>query len=117
MNDSKQLLLLQGTEIEDKNETHITMVTGLREGNSKGHGSTEQNRWNNGTRNQQINRSRNQFSNSDRSQQRNDQEFPCAFCKLIGETIHYSNMGTYRYKTSTWAHLANHHTQISAYSG
>ena len=53
VNDSMQILLHQGTEIEGKNETHITMITGLIEGNSNRHGSTEQNKWSNGNRNQQ----------------------------------------------------------------
>ena len=80
VNNSRQILLVQGTEIKDKNETHITLVTGLKEESSKGYTSTEQSKWNNGTRNQ-YNRSRNQFSKTDRSRQI-IRRSPAPFAKL-----------------------------------
>ena len=92
--DNQQLLVRQGTRLEDKVVTHVAMITnnerqseGLQRNTknndqfNKNNNSRQQNRWNKG-RQQQGNNPQSQNSNPDRNQQATS----CALCNLVKES-------------------------------
>ena len=89
INKSKENLLLQGTEIKDKTEASVTLITGQPEGYNRGNTNTGQAKWNNGN-SSQYNKSKNQFPAFSQAQKRNQQNNgrnpSCAYCKIIQES-------------------------------
>ena len=94
INDSQQFLLLQGTRLEDKVETHVAMATSVERRidvsqrnnrsngqNNRGNDSRRQNGWNN-RQQQQGSAPQSQYYNPDSSQLVTS----CTLCSLIKES-------------------------------